>query len=206
MSNKAEARPFDPDLDVAGDPIALLLRWLGEAEMTEPSDANAMALATCTSDGHPSVRMVLMKGLDERGLAFYTNSASQKGRELAENSHASACFHWKSQRRQVRAAGLVKLLPEEDAERYFHSRTRGSQIGAAISLQSRPLASREEMVGAAERFAQEHPGEIPRPTAWRGYALEPETIEFWQDGADRLHDRMAYWRVDGGWTRQRLYP
>jgi pyridoxamine 5'-phosphate oxidase len=206
MSSIPAGRPFDPDYEAAEDPIELFLEWLRAAEATEPSDPNAMALATVGRDGHPSVRMVLMKGVDERGLAFYTNSESQKGLDLAGTPYAATCFHWKSQRRQVRVAGRVSMLTEADADRYFHSRSRGSQVGAAVSLQSRPLGNREELVEAAREFGKSHPGEIPRPPAWRGYALAPESVEFWQDGADRLHDRMVYRRVNGGWERTRLYP
>jgi pyridoxamine 5'-phosphate oxidase len=206
MSSKPAARPFGPDSEGAEDPIGIFLEWLREAEATEPSDPNAMALATVGPDGHPSVRMVLMKGMDERGMAFYTNSGSQKGMDLAGNPYGAVCFHWKSQRRQVRVAGRVSLLTEADADRYFHSRSRGSQVGAAVSLQSRPLRSRADLVEAAREFGEGHSGEVPRPAAWRGYALGVESIEFWQDGADRLHDRMVYRRVAGGWERTRLYP
>jgi len=200
------SRVFDPAHDQASDPFELFRLWLDEATVTEPNDPNAMALATSTPDGHPSVRVVLMKRLDERGFAFYTNAQSQKGEELAANPYASAVFHWKTQRRQVRIQGPVLCLPPEDADEYFHSRSRGSQIAAVASHQSHPLLSRETLEAATEALAQQFPGEIPRPPQWLGFAIQPERIEFWQDGADRLHDRMLFTRDGEGWGRTRLYP
>ncbi len=199
-------RIFEPALDQSSDPFALFRHWLEEASATEPNDPNAMALATSTPDGHPSVRMVLMKRLDERGFAFYTNAQSQKGEELTANPYASACFHWKTQGRQVRVQGPVLRLPPEDADAYFHSRSRGSQIAALASDQSRPLPSREELEASIEALEQKFPGEIPRPSQWLGFAIQPEAIEFWQDGTDRLHDRMLFTRGKDGWSRTRLYP
>jgi pyridoxamine 5'-phosphate oxidase len=207
MSTPAPARPprpFDPEQ--AEDPIPLFRQWLAEATLTEPSDPNAMALATATPDAHPSVRMVLMKRLDDRGFTFYTNALSRKAAEFLANPHASACFHWKTQRRQIRIDGLIVPLRPEDADQYFHTRTRGSQIGAAASRQSQPLASRETLESAAHQIDLAHPGEIPRPPEWRGFTLQLQAIEFWQDGPDRLHDRMLYTRAETTWTRTRLYP
>ena len=209
MSTAPSVRPrrvFEPALEQASDPIELFRHWLEEATATEPNDPNAMALATATPDGYPSVRMVLMKRLDERGFAFYTNAQSQKGTELLANLHASAVFHWKTQRRQVRVQGMILRLPPEDADQYFHSRSRGSQIAALASHQSHPLSSREELEAAAEALEHQFPGEIPRPPQWLGFAILPERIEFWQDGADRLHDRMLFTRSETGWSRTRLYP
>ena len=201
-----QTKPFDPALDSSTDPIALFRVWLDEATASEPNDPNAMALATSTQDGHPSVRMVLMKGLDEHGFSFFTNAESQKGVELLANPNASALFHWKSLRRQVRITGPVSNLSSQDSDHYFHSRSRGSQIGAAVSQQSRPLDTREHLEAAARDFAAAHPDEIPRPAYWYGFALQPDTVELWQDGPDRLHDRMLYTRQPSGWTRTRLYP
>jgi pyridoxamine 5'-phosphate oxidase len=189
----------------APDPIALFRRWFDDASAVELNDPNAMALATC-ADGKPSVRMVLMKRLDERGFAFYTNVESQKGRELLRNPRAALCFHWKSRRRQVRVEGAVRELPPEDADTYFHSRSRLSQIGALASQQSRPVASREELERRARECEREYPGEVPRPGYWRGFVVAPERIEFWQDGAHRLHDRVVFTRVGEGWDKARLYP
>ena len=198
-------------MDVTGittavEPIALFRAWMREAEAGEPNDPNAVALATATLDGTPSVRMVLLKGLDERGFALYTNAESRKGLELAENPRAAMCFHWKSLRRQVRVEGLVSELPDAEADVYFHSRSRGSQIGAVASRQSRRLSSREaleERVGSVE---ERYPDVVPRPEFWRGYVLWPERIEFWIDGQERLHDRFLFSRTDSGWIKERLYP
>lgn len=194
------------DAEDATDPLALFERWLSEASRTEPNDPDAVALATATPDGVPSVRMVLMKRLTEQGFSFYTNAESQKGRELHNNPHASMCFHWKTQRRQVRVQGTVTELPGDVADQYFHSRARRSQIGAAVSAQSRPLRSREDLVNAALEFEHRFPAEVPRPDYWRGYVLEPESIEFWQDGEFRLHDRIVFHREGATWSKLRLYP
>lgn len=190
----------------APDPIEVFRHWLAEAAISEPNDPNAMALATATPEGRPSLRMVLLKGLDERGFAFYTNGDSRKGQELAANPHAAVTFHWKTRRRQVRVEGPITQLPPEDADHYFHSRSHGSQISAAASLQSRPVASREALEAAASDLAARYPGEVPRPDHWLGYALQPAAIEFWQDGPNRLHDRILYAATGQGWTTTRLYP
>lgn len=177
-----------------------------EAIATELNDPDAVALATVSPDGMPSVRMVLMKRLDERGFSFFTNAESQKGRELRENPRAAMCFHWKTQRRQVRIEGEIRELPPEEADTYFHTRARRSQVGAAVSAQSRPLETRAALERAANEYEQQHPGVIPRPAYWRGYVLQPSTIEFWQEGAFRLHDRIVYLRTHGSWRKTRLYP
>ena len=150
--------------------------------------------------------MVLIKRVDARGFCFFTNAESRKGSQLAENPHAALCFHWKSIRRQVRVEGPVTLLDDADVDIYFHSRSRRSQIGAAVSAQSRPLASREELQQQVQKFGDEHPGEVPRPSYWRGYCVRPERIEFWMDGPDRLHDRLLFVADGEGWQRSRLYP
>ncbi|WP_433973315.1 pyridoxamine 5'-phosphate oxidase [Tunturiibacter lichenicola] len=194
------------ELETAVDPIALFRAWLKDAVAREVNDPDAVALATATPDGVPSVRMVLMKRLDEGGFCFYTNAESQKGSELAVNSHAAMCFHWKSLRRQVRVAGTVAELPDEDADAYFHSRSRLSQLGAVASQQSRVLASREMLVERVKELEQKSPGEISRPDYWRGYVLRPERIEFWKDGEGRLHDRFLFSRNGDGWRKERLFP
>lgn len=188
------------------DPIALFRAWLREAEAAEPNDPNAVALATATAKGAPSVRMVLLKGLDERGFAFYTNAESRKGAELAENPRAAMCFHWKSLRLQVRVEGNVSSLPDAESDAYFHSRARGSQLGAVASLQSRPLASREALEESVQAAAERYPEIIPRPDNWHGYVLRPERIEFWINREERLHDRFLFSRRDQEWVKERLFP
>jgi pyridoxamine 5'-phosphate oxidase len=188
------------------DPIAVFREWMAEAEMTEINDPNAVALATASREGVPSVRMVLVKGMDEHGFAFFTNAESQKGWELKENPVAAMCFHWKSQQRQVRVEGMVTELPGVEADAYFASRSRGSQLGAAVSRQSRPLESRDELVEMVKECDAAFPGKIPRPDYWGGYVLSPRRIEFWQQGVDRLHDRMVFVREAGGWVGTRLFP
>jgi pyridoxamine 5'-phosphate oxidase len=194
------------ELEAATDPVEVFRAWLREAEKTEPNDANAAALATAAPDGAPSVRVVLVKQVDERGFCFYTNARSKKGRELEGNPRAALCFHWKSLRRQVRVEGSVAELPGKDADDYFHSRARESQLGAAVSHQSRPLESRKVLEHLVKEFAAEHPGEVPRPPWWKGYAIRPESVELWVDGAHRLHDRFLFVRAGDGWTKTRLYP
>lgn len=192
--------------ETAQDPIALFAAWLREAEATELNDPSAVALATATASAAPSVRMVLMKRLDEQGFSFYTNAESQKGVELAENPQAAMCFHWKSLRRQVRVEGTVTELTAAESDEYFHSRTRTSQLGAVASRQSRPLVSREALELRVKELESEFPGEIPRPEYWKGYVLRPERIEFWVNGVARLHDRFLFVRSEDAWIKERLFP
>jgi pyridoxamine 5'-phosphate oxidase len=194
------------DAEEARDPIALFSDWFRAASESELNDPNAMSLATASAEGRPSVRIVLLKRVDAAGFAFYTNAESRKGLELAANPQAALCFHWKSLRRQVRVEGTVAELPAADADAYFHSRSYKSQIGALASQQSRLLESREAMEARAHSLEERYPGEVPRPGYWRGYVVRPETIEFWQDGPDRLHDRMLFERDNSGWRKTRLYP
>ena len=190
----------------ARNPIELFGEWMQEAERSEPNDPNAVALATATAEGLPSVRMVLMKRMDAHGFCFFTNAGSQKGVQLTANPHAAMCFHWKTLRRQVRVEGRIESLPDAAVDEYFHSRSRRSQLGAAVSEQSRVLESRELLEEKVRRFAEEHAGEVPRPEYWRGYCLVPERIEFWVDGEDRLHDRFLFTAAGDGWKTDRLYP
>jgi pyridoxamine 5'-phosphate oxidase len=189
-----------------GDPLELFGLWLQEAERSEPNDPNAAALATSTLDGVPSVRMVLVKRADERGFCFFTNAESKKGMELQQNPKAAICFHWKTLRRQVRVEGRVTEMEVGEVDAYFHLRPRSSQIGAAVSEQSRPLASREELEERFRRFAEQHPAEVPRPPHWCGFCVHAERIEFWINGENRLHDRFLFTREAGQWKRTRLYP
>jgi pyridoxamine 5'-phosphate oxidase len=193
-------------LESSVDPIELFRHWMEDAEASETNDANAVALATTTPDGVPSVRMVLVKGVDERGFAFYTNEQSQKGIELKENPRAAMCFHWKSLRRQVRIAGSVMELPAAETDRYFHTRSRLSQLAAAASEQSRMLPAREVLLARVKELDARYPAEIPRPVYWKGFVLYPEQIEFWKSREGRLHDRVLFVPNGDGWERRRLYP
>lgn len=189
------------------DPILLFRDWLHLAEASEPNDPNAAALATATPDGIPSIRMVLVKNIEDKGFSFFTNAESQKGSQLAANPHGALCLHWKSLRRQVRVAGPIASLPDAVTDDYYHSRSRRSQIGAAVSQQSRPLQSRATLEAEVAAFESTHPdGEIPRPSFWRGYLLQPGTMEFWIDGPDRLHDRLLFKRSGESWSKTLLYP
>jgi len=189
------------------DPLDIFAVWLGEAEAAEPHDANAMALSTVGEDGMPSCRMVLLKGYDAQGFVFYTNFESRKGRQLLATPRAALLFHWKSLRRQVRIEGAVSPVSAEEADAYFASRPRQSQIGAWASQQSRPLEGRYELEKRVVLFGAKYAiGTVPRPPYWSGFRLIPRLIEFWQDGAFRLHDRLVYSRAAEGWTTERLYP
>ena len=196
------------DFAEAEDPVALFELWLGEAAGSEINDPEAMALATVDEEGAPDARMMLCKGWDARGLVFYSNIESAKGRELAGRPKAAALFHWKSLRRQVRFRGVVTELTAAECDVYFASRPRGSQIGAWASQQSRPLASRHALEAAVEVYERRFASEVPRPDYWRGYRLAPVEIEFWRDGASRLHDRIQFKRASVGapWEKRRLFP
>jgi pyridoxamine 5'-phosphate oxidase len=197
------------DFTEADEPFGLFRSWFAEAQRSEPNDPEAMALATVDENGLPDVRMVLCKEADEMGVAFYTNAESAKGRELAAAPRAAALFHWKSLRRQARFRGSVSTLGDAESDAYFASRARQSRLGAWASAQSRPLESRAALEAAVDAYALEFADrDIPRPPYWRGYRLAPIEIEFWRDGASRLHDRVLFSRSQIGapWTRRRLYP
>jgi len=191
------------------DPLELFAAWYGEAATSEPNDPSAMAVATVGPDGTPAVRMVLLKDYDADGFVFYTNYESRKGNHLLAHPKAAFLFHWKSLRRQVRLEGPVTQTTAAEADAYFASRARGSQVGAWASEQSRPLQSRFALEKRVAEYGAKHVlGTVPRPPHWSGFRLQPNLIEFWQDGAFRLHDRLEYRR--GGpaepWTTRTLYP
>ena len=192
---------------MADDPHSLFERWMAEAQASEPNDANAMALATADADGRPSLRMVLLKGHDARGFVFFTNLDSRKGGELADNPRAASLFHWKSLRRQVRIEGPVEPVGEAEADAYFATRSRDSQLGAWASDQSRPLDSRATFEARYEEVRERFEGgEVPRPPRWSGFRVVPERIEFWTDRAHRLHERRLFLRRGEGWSEGLLYP
>ena len=191
------------------NPMFLFTQWLEFAENSEPNDPTAMSLASVDQNGMPNVRMVLMRRYDERGIVFFTNFESQKGEELLSTPKAAACFHWKSVRKSVRFRGEIEVISDAEAEEYFQSRDRGSRIGAWASKQSRPLESRfaleKEVAIHTAKFGV---SEIPRPDYWSGFRLKPLSIEFWNDGKFRLHDRKRFDRdaLGDNWNISRLYP
>ncbi|WP_338501244.1 pyridoxamine 5'-phosphate oxidase [Sphingomonas kaistensis] len=192
----------------ATDPFALFAEWMALAEASEINDPDAMALATSTPDGRPSVRMVLMRRHGPDGFGFFTNLDSRKGREIAANPWGALCIHWKSIRKQVRAEGRLVQVSDADADDYFASRSRTSRIGAHASDQSRPLASREAFLARVEEVkARFEDRDVPRPPHWSGFRLVPDRIEFWEDVEFRLHNRRLFERQgDGGWSEGLLYP
>lgn len=189
------------------DPIRLFSTWLQDARASEPNDPEAMALATADADGRPSVRMVLLKGHDDRGFVFYTNRESRKAGDLAANAHAALCFHWKSLRRQVRVEGRVEHASDAESDAYFASRSPDSQLGAWASDQSRPLDDRETFEARFDQAkARFDGGDVPRPPHWGGYRIVPARIELWIDRAHRLHERRIFTRTATGWDEGLLFP
>ena len=192
---------------MSNDPFALFADWYAAAWESEPSDAHAMALATVNPTGQPSVRVVLLKAWDERGFVFYTNLDSHKGNDIAANPLVGLDFHWKSRGRQVRVEGRAEAVTAEEADAYFATRPRDSQLGAWASDQSRPMAARatfdERFAAASTRFAG---GDVPRPPRWSGFRIVPSAIEFWEARDFRHHDRTRYMRSDGGWAASLLFP
>lgn len=194
-------------MDQVTDPFEFFSCWMDDAKVSELNDPNAMSLATATPDGKPSVRIVLLKRYSKDGFSFYTNGDSRKGQELRANTHVALTLHWKSRQRQVRIEGSVTELSPEDVDTYFHRRHRMSQIGAWASQQSRPLDSRDELMARTQEAEQRFPDEVPRPPYWTGFLVKPVSIEFWQEGDYRLHDRVVFSAGPNDvWSKQRLYP
>ena len=193
------------DLD---NPFELFKIWMKEAEKKEENDPNALSLATANKNGAPSVRIVLLKDVNAEGFVFYTNLESQKSKEISENPNASMCFHWKSLLRQVRVSGKINLIANPEADKYFHSRSRGSKIGAWASKQSDVLMNRFELedrvVDYKKKFSKRK--DIPRPSNWSGWILIPDSIEFWLEKADRMHERLRYFKVKNQWGKELIYP
>ncbi len=203
--SKEADRPLIPD---AADPIALFQDWMAEARAEEMNDSNAMSLATVDPDGMPDVRVVLLKGVSADGFGFYTNLNSAKGGQLDATPKAALGFHWKSLRRQVRVRGTIARVPDADSDAYFASRAKLSRISAVASDQSQPLEDRSVFKARVEALMAEYEDsdDIPRPPHWGGFRLTPESIEFWQDQAFRMHDRLRFVRDGEGWATTRLYP
>ncbi len=206
---KSDNKEAPEGFEAPENPYDLFKDWLTLAEDNEINDPNAMCLATATPDGKPSARMVLLKGLDERGFVFYTNDTSRKGEQINENKNAAICFHWKTLQKQVRVEGVIEQVSAEEADKYYNTRHRGSRVGAWASKQSQELGSYDELKKFVEGYEEEFKDRetIPRPPYWNGFRLKPNYIEFWIDGEYRLHQRYLYEPDgNGGWTTKMLYP
>ena len=190
------------------NPIVLFKKWFEVAEKSEINDPNALSLATSSSSGIPSVRMVLLKGLTEKGFVFYTNFNSKIGSDLKTNPKASMCFHWKSLRRQIRISGKTVVVDNKEADEYYNSRAYGSRIGAWASSQSQTMNNRNEFINKIKEFEKKYPDQknVPRPPHWSGWRVEPDTIEFWLEIKNRIHERLNYRKENGKWLREILYP
>lgn len=211
MNDILGRRPSGPETpitaaDLDPDPVSQLQSWLEAALAAGTREPNAMTLATADAEGVPSARVVLLRGLDARGLTWYTNRTSLKGRDLAANPRAALVFHWERLQRQVRVSGAVSVIADAESAAYFAARPRRSQLSAWASPQGRPTTDRAELEAATRRIAEQHSGAVPLPPFWGGYRLEPVMFEFWQGRRDRMHDRFSYLRDGQGWTITRLAP
>ena len=208
QKNGKNSLGIDKCFDDLDNPIELFKKWFAEAEKSEINDPNAVAVATSSKDNQPNVRMVLLKGLSDKGFVFYTNFNSKKGNELKQNLKASMCFHWKSLRRQVRVIGSVEEVTKKEADDYYNSRPYKNRIGAWASSQSAILDQRETFNIKIKQFEKKFPDQknVPRPPHWSGWRLLPEEIEFWLDGEGRIHERLNYRKKNGNWEKELLYP
>ena len=207
QNNGKNSLGLDKCFEEANNPIELFKKWFAKAEETEINDPNAVAVATADNTNQPSVRMVLLKGLSDKGFVFYTNFNSKKGSDLKINKKASMCFHWKSIRRQVRIIGTVEKVTDKEADDYYNSRPYKNKIGAWASSQSEILDKRDDFIKKIETYEKKYPSNnIPRPTHWSGWRLIPSQIEFWLDGEGRIHERLNYKKEKGNWKKELLYP
>mgnify|MGYP001412929166 CR=1 FL=1 len=207
QKNGKNSLGLDKCFDEIKNPIELFKKWFLEAEASEINDHNAVAIATSDEANQPSVRMVLLKGLSEKGFVFYTNFNSKKGSDLKFNKKASMCFHWKSLRRQVRVIGFVEKVTDKEADEYYNSRPYKNKIGAWASSQSQTLAKREDFIKKINEYEKKYPSDnVPRPPHWSGWRLLPSEIEFWLDGEGRIHERLNYVKENGEWKKGLLYP
>ena len=208
QKNGKNSLGLDKCFEEAENPLELFKKWFSKAEQTEINDPNALALATSNKNNQPNVRMVLLKGLSEKGFVFYTNFNSRKGSDLKSNQKASMCFHWKSLRRQVRILGKVEKVNDKEADEYFNSRPYKNKIGAWASSQSSILDKRENFIKKIKEYEKKFPEQkkVPRPSNWSGWRLIPDAIEFWLDGEGRIHERLNFKKNKNKWTKELLYP
>ena len=207
QKNGKNSLGLDKCFEEANNPIDLFKNWFAKAKETEINDPNAVAVATVDKTNQPSVRMVLLKGLSDKGFVFYTNFNSKKGSDLKINKKSSMCFHWKSIRRQVRIIGIVEKVTDKEADDYYNSRPYKNKIGAWASSQSEILNKRDDFIKKIETYEKKYPSnDVPRPTHWSGWRLLPSQIEFWLDGEGRIHERLNYKKEKGSWKKELLYP
>ena len=207
QKNGKNSLGLDKCFEEDNNPIDLFKKWFSKAQETEINDPNAVAIATSDNNNQPSVRMVLLKGLSDKGFVFYTNFNSKKSNDLKLNKKASMCFHWKSLRRQVRVSGSVEKVADSEADDYYNSRPYKNKIGAWASSQSETLKNREEFLEKVKNFENKYPSNnVPRPPYWSGWRLIPVQIEFWLDGEGRIHERLNYVQRNNEWKKELLYP